>query len=138
MNLKDYAIVALAGLLLVAGVLGTIQRYKIKALKSNVQALTERDDKWAREMAAMTVELNEALTKVEECSESIDRAAALGIAAQAAQEKADEYAERLTYSEQRMADLEEDNRRFLRLTSTLTVCETYEMVLRSIAGEVIQ
>lgn len=133
---KDIAIAALAAMLVAAGIAYAFQGRKVTNLKTTVQLYEVRESAFASEIEDCKTIITTLQTAIEEQNAAAMEAAELGERATVAQRTADEYARRLAAAEDRLIALMEDQQRFDELVADADQCQTYELVLRSIVGEV--
>lgn len=72
---------------------------------------------------------------IDEQNAEIDAARELGLEAQAAMDKVAEYTRRLARAEDLLQQLSSEHEDLESRAADLSTCETYELVLRSIAGD---
>lgn len=108
------------------------------ALKtSNVRLSASLERAKALEMQTASVGQQLLTSKgiIQRLNEQIRAAEAIGIEAQAYQVKADEYARALDNVEALLSRIQSENVDLRARAANLGTCETYELALRSIAGE---
>lgn len=132
---KDIIIGVLVLALMGLSISAAILKSKVGKLKSDVEVYELREEKWSVELEECAVEIVDLRTAIDKQNESQEIAIARGIESQEAQEQVDRYARRLALAEDKLRDLIDDQERFAEVVRDADVCQTYELVLRDLAGE---
>jgi len=105
-----------------------LAKSQLEARNETVTALTQQLQNAGQQVLALRAE-------IEETNEQIREKELLAARAQAAQEQVDELAERLAKAEAELTAAVIAHNKLRVRVKDLTTCETYEVVLRTIAGE---
>lgn len=133
---KDIVIAALMVVLAIGGIAMFIMKSTNQKLGLKIQIYEQRESEWQEEINDCARTIADLKAEILNQNYAAEIAAELGIEARKAQRQAEEYARRMTTAERRLDDLLEDQQRFEDLASDADLCQTYELVLKSIAGEV--
>lgn len=133
---KDIVIASLVALLAICSIAMFFMRSTNQKLDLRIQLYEQRESEWQEEINDCSDTIAKLRLEISNQNQASELAAELGAEARAAQRKAEEYARRMTTAERRLDELLEDQQRFDELVKDADLCQTYELVLRSIAGEV--
>jgi hypothetical protein len=133
---KDIIIASLVALLAICSVAMFLMRSTNQKLDLRIQLYEQRESEWQEEINDCADTIAKLRLEIGNQNRAAELAAELGAEARAAQRQAEEYARRMTTAERRLDELLEDQQRFDELVKDADLCQTYELVLRSIAGEV--
>jgi hypothetical protein len=133
---KDIVIAVLAGLIIAFSIHAVIRKLQMDNLKTTVNLYEQREKNWKQELNDCSDVVSDLQSKINLQNDYSETAAEMGVEARRAQERADIYARRLAASEERLQRLIDDQRRFESLVVEADVCETYELVLLDIAGQI--
>lgn len=104
-----------------------ITKADLRTSKSEEVRLTEQVLRAGQQMLTLR-------EKIDQQNESIEAAEEIGAKAQAAINKVAEYSRRIARAEEELNSILQKNQDLKERTKDLPTCETYELVLRSIAG----
>jgi len=126
------ALLGFCGLLIV--VIG-VQTARLNLAKSQLEARNETVTALTQQLQNAGQQVLALRAEIEETNEQIREKELLAARAQAAQEQVDELAERLAKAEAELTAAVIAHNKLRVRVKDLTTCETYEVVLRTIAGE---
>lgn len=119
------------------GISTMILKSKVGKLRSDVKVYELREEKWGTELEECAAEIVDLRKSIDTQNESQRLAAERGVEAQEAQQQADDYARRLALAEDELRGLIDDQEHFSEVVREADVCQTYELVLRDLAGEAL-
>lgn len=132
---KDIAIAALAGMLVLAGIGLAFQEQAIGKLKAENRLYEQREKEWESQIRTSLETIQDLRLRLDKQNSAVRLAADMGAEAQKAQRLADQYSARLARAEEKLEMLYNERTRFENRIIDASVVETYELALRSIAGE---
>lgn len=133
---KDIVIGALSLILIVVSVTLAFSTTKNKTLKKTVELYETREQIYNDRIEKCSLIVKDLRSSIDAQNNATELARIKGEEAQRAQDEADFLEAALGLAEHQITELIESQRDFEELVSTADVCQTYELVLRSISGEV--
>jgi predicted nuclease with TOPRIM domain len=135
-GIKDIVVYSLAGLLLAALVTGFILKLRVDTLKTTVKLYEERERTWEGELSDCAQVVEDLQVKIDEQNAVTEENARLGTENARLQSIIDRQARSIASIDNHLERLMEEQQRFDELVSDADTCQTYELALASIAGEI--
>jgi septal ring factor EnvC (AmiA/AmiB activator) len=125
---------AMAGLLFLLFLLLGVQTVRLSVTSANLRAAEAEAVSYAEQLDRVGQQVLTLREQIDSQNDSIDAARERGLESQAAMDKVAEYSRRLARAERELEALLGEHRALRERAEQLNTCETYELVLQSIAG----
>lgn len=125
---------ALAGACLLLLIICIALGVSLKTAKSRLEANAETIKSLREQVSYASVQIDDLRSAIDEQNDRLRAAEIAGAEAQAYQKKVDEYARQLVNADALISKIQRENIDLRERTKDLSLCETYELCLRSIAG----
>jgi predicted nuclease with TOPRIM domain len=133
---KDIAIGVLILAVVGMGISGVILKAKLDSTKSKIQLYEERERTWEGELSDCAQVVENLQVKIDEQNAVTEENARLGTENERLQSIIDRQARSIASIDNHLERLMEEQQRFDELVSDADTCQTFELALASIAGEI--
>lgn len=133
---KDIIIAVLVGLVVAFSVHAVIQKLRMDNLKTTVKVYKEREANWTEELADCAGEIKDLQAVIDEQNRVSEENAQLGAENARLQAIIDRQARSIASIDRHLEQLMVDQQAFDELVADADTCQTFELALASIAGEI--